>query len=136
MKKRFGLKLLLLWCFVPLTSSATANIRLPSIVGDNIILQRRMGVPIWGCANAVTKHDTVVVSAKGVPIPVALRYAWAMNPSRRNLLYNKEGIPASPFRTDDWPLFNAVNYVPTEQVKPGKNADYEPIPLTRPLMTQ
>ena len=34
--------------------------------------------------------------------PVAVRYAWGMNPSRRNLLYKKEGIPASPFRTDNW----------------------------------
>ena len=33
--------------------------------------------------------------------PIMVRYAWAMNPSRRNLLYNREGVPASPFRTDD-----------------------------------
>ncbi|MHC4242080.1 MAG: sialate O-acetylesterase family protein [Planctomycetota bacterium] len=87
-------------------------------------------------ADAVIKHDSVVVSAKGILAPVAVRYAWAMNPSHRNLLYNKEGIPASPFRTDDWPLFNADNYVPAEQVKPKRPADYNPIPLKRPLMTQ
>ena len=73
---------------------------------------------VW--ADAVIKHDSVVVSAKGVPAPVAVRYAWAMNPSHRNLLYNKEGIPASPFRTDDWPLFNTADYVPAEQVKREK----------------
>ena len=67
---------------------------------------------------------------------MAVRYAWAMNPSHRNLLYNKEGIPASPFRTDDWPLFDAANYVPEEQVKPEKPEDYNPIPLKRPPMTQ
>lgn len=89
---------------------------------------------VW--ADAKIKHDTVVVSAKGVPAPAAVRYAWAMNPSRRNLLYNKEGIPASPFRTDDWPLFNAANYVPGGQVKPEKPAGYNPIPLKRPPMTQ
>ena len=33
--------------------------------------------------------------------PVALRYAWADNPEGCNL-YNAEGLPASPFRTDDW----------------------------------
>ena len=33
--------------------------------------------------------------------PVAVRYAWAPNPTCN--LYNKEGLPASPFRTDDWP---------------------------------
>jgi sialate O-acetylesterase len=89
---------------------------------------------VW--ADAVIKHDSVVVSAKGVPAPVAVRYAWAMNPSHRNLLYNKEGIPASPFRTDDRPLFDAANYVPVEQVKPEKPADYNPIHLRRPPMTQ
>ena len=89
---------------------------------------------VW--ADAVIKHDSVVVSAKGVPAPVAVRYAWAMNPSHRNLLYNKEGIPASPFRTDDWPLFDATGYVPKEQAKPEKPIDYEPIPLRRPPMTQ
>ncbi len=89
---------------------------------------------VW--ADAVIRRNSVVVSAKSVPAPVAIRYAWAMNPSRRNLLYNKEGIPASPFRTDDWPLFDADNYVPKEQVKPEKRADYDPIPLKRPPMTQ
>ena len=34
--------------------------------------------------------------------PVAVRYAWANNPECN--LYNKEGLPASPFRTDDWPI--------------------------------
>ncbi len=89
---------------------------------------------VW--ADAEIKGESVIVSAKGVPAPVAVRYAWAMNPSNRNLLYNKEGIPASPFRTDDWPLFDADNYVPKEQIKPEKTEDYEPIPLKRPPMTQ
>jgi sialate O-acetylesterase len=52
-------------------------------------------------ANAVVEDDTVVVSSSEVPAPVAVRYAWAANPDCN--LYNKEGIPASPFRTDDWP---------------------------------
>ena len=33
--------------------------------------------------------------------PVAVRYAWANNPDRANL-YNREGLPAAPFRTDRW----------------------------------
>jgi sialate O-acetylesterase len=33
---------------------------------------------------------------------VAVRYAWAENPAGCNL-YNREGLPAVPFRTDDWP---------------------------------
>ncbi|MBC8870368.1 MAG: sialate O-acetylesterase [Planctomycetes bacterium] len=89
---------------------------------------------VW--ADAVIEDDSVVVSAKDIAAPVAVRYAWAMNPSHRNLLYNKEGIPASPFRTDDWPLIDARNYIPREQVKPEKPADYSPIPLKRPPMTK
>jgi sialate O-acetylesterase len=63
----------------------------------------------WEWADAEIKGATVVVSSPNVPQPEAVRYAWAMNPSQRNLLYNKEGLPASPFRTDDWPLFDSKN---------------------------
>jgi sialate O-acetylesterase len=52
-------------------------------------------------ADAVIDGDTVVVSSPQVPSPVAVRYAWASNPVCS--LYNKSGLPASPFRTDDWP---------------------------------
>jgi sialate O-acetylesterase len=89
---------------------------------------------VW--ADAEIKNNTVEVSANGLSSPVAVRYAWAMNPSHRNLLYNIEGIPASPFRTDDWPLFDADNYVSKEQPKPKKPENYDPVPLTRPPMTQ
>jgi sialate O-acetylesterase len=63
----------------------------------------------WEWADAEIKGARVVVSSPNVPHPEAVRYAWAMNPSQRNLLYNKEGLPASPFRTDDWPLFDPRN---------------------------
>ena len=89
---------------------------------------------VW--ADATIKGDTVVVSAKGISKPAAVRYAWAMNPSKRNLLYNKEGIPASPFRTDNWPLFDANNYEPKEQINPQAPEGYTPIPLKRPPMRQ
>lgn len=52
-------------------------------------------------AHAEIEEDTVVVSSPDVPDPVAVRYAWADSPDCN--LYNKEGLPASPFRTDDWP---------------------------------
>ncbi len=42
--------------------------------------------------------DAVLVSAPGVPTPVAVRYGWANNPVCS--LYNEEGLPATPFRTD------------------------------------
>ncbi|MEI6535929.1 MAG: sialate O-acetylesterase, partial [Verrucomicrobiaceae bacterium] len=55
----------------------------------------------WVWADAVIDGKTVVVSAPGVPKPVAVRYAFASNPDGCNL-YNNEGLPASPFRTDEW----------------------------------
>jgi sialate O-acetylesterase len=55
---------------------------------------------VW--ADARVEGNTVVVSSKEVANPVAVRYAWANNPDKANL-YNKEGLPASPFRTDNWP---------------------------------
>jgi sialate O-acetylesterase len=53
---------------------------------------------VW--AHAVIDGDTVVVSSPDVHDPVAVRYAWANNPGCN--LYNKDKLPASPFRTDDW----------------------------------
>ena len=61
---------------------------------------------VWHWADAQIDQDSVILSSPKVKQPVAVRYAWAMNPSGRNLLYNQEGFPASPFRTDDWPLFD------------------------------
>ncbi len=55
----------------------------------------------WVWAQANIDGNTVVVSSDQVPAPVAVRYGWANNPPCN--LYNKEGLPASPFRTDDWP---------------------------------
>jgi sialate O-acetylesterase len=53
---------------------------------------------VW--ADARIAGNTVVVSSSAVTKPAAIRYAWADNPACN--LYNKEGLPASPFRTDDW----------------------------------
>jgi sialate O-acetylesterase len=55
----------------------------------------------WVWADAVIDKDTVVVSSPAVTSPVAVRYAFQINPDGANL-YNKDGLPASPFRTDDW----------------------------------
>jgi len=52
-------------------------------------------------ADAQIDGDTVVVGSDKVGKPVAVRYAWAENPVCN--LYNRDGLPASPFRTDDWP---------------------------------
>jgi sialate O-acetylesterase len=55
----------------------------------------------WVWADARIDGTTVVVSSPEAPKPVAVRYAYSLNPAGANL-YNKAGLPASPFRTDDW----------------------------------
>ena len=55
----------------------------------------------WHWADAKIIGDKVVLSSKDVKTPVAARYAFTMNPADANL-YNKEGLPAGPFRTDNW----------------------------------
>ena len=57
---------------------------------------------IFHWARAMIQDDEVIVSCDWVDEPVAVRYGWADNPDDVNL-YNAEGLPASPFRTDDWP---------------------------------
>ncbi len=52
-------------------------------------------------AEAEIEGNTVLVRCPGVKRPTAVRYAWAQNPLGCNL-YNKEGLPALPFRTDVW----------------------------------
>jgi len=60
---------------------------------------------VW--ADAQIEGDAVVVSSPDVPNPVAVRYGWADNPGVN--LYNRAGLPASPFRTDDWPGITVDN---------------------------
>jgi sialate O-acetylesterase len=52
-------------------------------------------------ATARIDGDAVMVSSPEVANPVAVRYAWGDSPHCN--LFNKDGLPASPFRTDDWP---------------------------------
>lgn len=52
-------------------------------------------------ASAKIDGNQVIVQSDAVANPVAVRYAWADNPEAT--LYNAEGLPASPFRTDEWP---------------------------------
>ena len=56
----------------------------------------------WFYARASIKDSVVVLDNPAVPNPVAVRYAWSNAPLDANL-YNKDGLPAVPFRTDDWP---------------------------------
>jgi sialate O-acetylesterase len=54
----------------------------------------------WKPAQARIVGTTVVVSSSEVSMPVAVRYAWSADPDCN--LFNEAGLPASPFRTDDW----------------------------------
>lgn len=55
----------------------------------------------WRWAQAKIEGSTVLVWSPEVPRPVAVRHGWAMNPTCN--LVNAEGLPAGPFRTDDFP---------------------------------
>ena len=55
-------------------------------------------------AEARIDGPSVVVSSAAVPNPIAVRYAWQDNPQAS--LYNREGLPATPFRTDAWSELN------------------------------
>ncbi|MHA4809466.1 glucuronyl esterase domain-containing protein [Flavitalea flava] len=69
--------------------------------GDSVLHCFAIAGPdkIFFWAKASIEGNEVVVWNDQVPNPVAVRYAWADNPEGANL-YNKEGLPASPFRTD------------------------------------
>ena len=58
-------------------------------------------------ADAKIEGDSIVLSSLQVANPVAARYAWHINPVAN--LYNKAGLPASPFRTDTWPGITVNN---------------------------
>ena len=76
----------------PVTESAEGKLTWISIAGEDKKFY-------W--ADAAIEGSALIVSSDKVPNPVAVRYAFAMNPQGANL-YNKEGFPASPFRTDNW----------------------------------
>ena len=63
-------------------------------------------------AKASIKGDTVVLSSEMVADPVAVRYGWVNFAKPTLNFFNKEGLPATPFRTDDAPY--------TTQPKPKK----------------
>lgn len=69
-----------------------------SLMGFSIADTRRNF--FW--ANAVILDNKVIVSNPSIANPIAVRFGWADYPVVN--LYNKEGLPASPFRTDSFPL--------------------------------
>ena len=61
---------------------------------------------VWADAKIVGA-DKIEVSSKLIAKPLAVRYAWADNPVCN--VYSKEGLPLTPFRTDDFPLMSKIN---------------------------
>ena len=61
---------------------------------------------------ALAKIDgsSLIVRSERVPEPAAIRYAWHNNPNIT--LYNEAGLPASPFRSDDWPVPSSKDATP------------------------
>ena len=55
---------------------------------------------VWHWGDAVISGNEVIITSPEVRHPVAVRYGWGCNPVCN--LYNSEGLPAWPFRTDDW----------------------------------
>jgi sialate O-acetylesterase len=51
-------------------------------------------------AKAEIKGNKIIVYNENIEKPIAVRYGWANNPG--GSLFNKEGLPAIPFRTDNW----------------------------------
>jgi len=60
---------------------------------------------IWHPATVRIDGKTIVATSDQVAKPIALRYAWKSNPAC--VLYGQSGLPASPFRTDDWSVDEA-----------------------------
>lgn len=84
-----------------------------ALVGDDVVnndTKELKGFGIAGddhkfyWAKATLQGNNVIVWADEVKNPTAVRYDWADNPQGN--LYNKDGLPARPFRTDNWPPFD------------------------------
>ena len=74
-----------------------ANMSMYSVKGFEIAGADKKFYP----AIAEMQQDRIIVYSEKVTIPVAVRYAWADDAGTANL-YNREGFPAVPFRTDNW----------------------------------
>ncbi len=74
----------------------------------------------WKPAKARIEGATVIASSSDVPKPVAVRYAWENFPTCN--LYNNAGLPASPFRTDDWETVIIQNNSPEDIKNRTKNS--------------
>jgi len=79
----------------------------------------------WVYAQARIEGDRVIVSHPKLKAPVALRYDWPAEPGREGNLVNATGLPAEPFRSDDWP---ALTDSPAA-LKPNASVPVQPTDL-------
>ncbi|MBK3517078.1 sialate O-acetylesterase [Carboxylicivirga marina] len=80
-------------------------------IGSGLIVKNKHGYinefeiagddKLFHWAKAKLDGDKIIVWSDQVEKPIAVRFGWSINPAEFNL-YNQEGLPASPFRTDDW----------------------------------
>ncbi|HEY1053189.1 MAG TPA: sialate O-acetylesterase [Prosthecobacter sp.] len=80
---------------------------------------------VWATAAIIggSKKGTnqIEVSSPAVPKPVAVRYAWADNPVCN--VFSAEGLPVTPFRTDDFPMITDPANPNSTQAQAAKRAD-------------
>jgi len=89
----------------------------------------------WKWADAkfvLNSADKIEVSSKEVAKPVAVRYAWADNPVCN--VYSVDGLPLTPFRSDDFPMVTAPKPVAATAAAPAKPA--APAPNTQKKTAQ
>jgi sialate O-acetylesterase len=98
----------------PWTAPGMQPLSTDKLVGFTIAGEDKKWVP----ADAKIVDNKIVVSSAEVPAPVAVRYDWANAPQGN--LYNKENLPASPFRTDDWPDPAMGPIIPATPPNPAK----------------
>jgi sialate O-acetylesterase len=78
-----------------LSNSCAGDVRGFAVAGDD---------GVYHFARVQIDGNDVVVQSDAVPAPKTIRYAWSAVPN--STLINKAGLPASPFRTDDFPYSN------------------------------
>ncbi|MCB1278954.1 MAG: hypothetical protein KDL09_20385, partial [Prosthecobacter sp.] len=80
---------------------------------------------VWAKASIIggSKKGTnqIEVSSPNVPKPVAVRYAWADNPVCN--VYSVEGLPVTPFRTDDFPMITDPSNPNSAEAQNAKRAE-------------
>jgi len=89
---------------VSLIPSASAEVRLPRLLSDNMVPQRDLPIALINASDGGTGAEQWISleAVQGNPAlkPVAVRFGWRQDADQN--LINKEGLPASCFRTDKW----------------------------------